>query len=243
MLPDLDRLIRLQELENAVERARGVIVAMPAKLAGLDARIAAESDALAAAKQRLADSQAARRTLEKDVAAVQSRLSKFKDQLMEVKTNKEYQAMQKEIAAAEHEVRSFEDKILEKLLEADELQAAVKQAEAELAAEQKAAAAERRALEEEHAALEREIAGATDARAWLVAELNPGLLGLFEHVSRQRKGVAVVEARDGHCTLCNVRLRPQVFNDIRRNDSIIQCESCHRILYFASSAVADPQNP
>ena len=42
-----------------------------------------------------------------------------------------------------------------------------------------------------------------------------------------------LEARDAICTICHVRLRPQVFNNVRRNDSIIQCDSCQRILYFA----------
>jgi hypothetical protein len=55
-------------------------------------------------------------------------------------------------------------------------------------------------------------------------------------VSQRRGGVAVAEARDGICTICHVRLRPQVFNTIRRNDEIIQCDSCQRILYFVPKA-------
>ena len=60
--------------------------------------------------------------------------------------------------------------------------------------------------------------------------------------SRRRNGIAVAEARDGICTICHVRLRPQVFNTVLRNDQIIQCDSCQRILYFvppAAPAAAD----
>ena len=46
----------------------------------------------------------------------------------------------------------------------------------------------------------------------------------------------VAEARDGICTICHVRLRPQVFNTVRRNEEIIQCDSCNRILYFVPAA-------
>ena len=60
-----------------------------------------------------------RREVEKDLAAVQSRLSKFKNQLMEVKTNKEYQAMQKEMSVAEQEISDFETRMLERMEEAD----------------------------------------------------------------------------------------------------------------------------
>ena len=74
-----------------------------------------------AAKAQLADSQNARRAIEKDVAVHQGRLSKFREQAMAVKTNQEYHAIQHEIAFAESQVKTLEDKILEHMLEADDL--------------------------------------------------------------------------------------------------------------------------
>ena len=241
MLPDLERLVRLQELENTVEGTRRTIEAIPSKLEALEGRVAARSEAATTARKRLDDNKAARLAIEKDLALVQSRLGRFKDQLMEVKTNKEYQAMQKEIAVAEHEVRSLEDQILEQMFDADDRAAAATQTEKDLVAEQAAAEQQRVALDEEYHILERHLEQSAEARARLVKEIAPRALGMFEHVAKQRKGVALAEARHGHCSFCNVRLRPQVFNDIRRNDSFVQCESCLRILYYVSASVADPQ--
>jgi predicted nucleic acid-binding Zn-ribbon protein len=151
---------------------------------------------------------------------------------MEVKTNVEYQAMQKEIGFAQAEVKAIEDKILERMLEGDELAAAVKRAEAELASEQKAVDADRRALASEMETLRASVEKIHTERADLVRAIDPKVLAMYDLVSRRRNGIAVAEARNGICTICHVRLRPQVFNDIRRNDSIIQCDSCQRILYF-----------
>jgi predicted nucleic acid-binding Zn-ribbon protein len=81
------------------------------------------------AKAAVADGQAARRAIEKDLAAVQQRQGKYKDQLMEVKTNVEYHAMQHQITAANEEVGKHEEKILVNMMEADELQAALKKAD------------------------------------------------------------------------------------------------------------------
>ena len=64
------------------------------------------------------------------------------------------------------------------------------------------------------------------------------MLALFERVSKHRKGLAMSEARDAMCTQCHVRMRPQVYNELRRNESVFQCESCSRILYFVPIAVA-----
>ena len=216
----------------AAERFRRRVADLPSMQAALEARVADRTASLAAVKERLASNQAGRRAIEKDLAFVQSRLSKDKDQLMEVKTNKEYQAMQTEISVAEQNVRSQEDRLLERMEETEALTAELKSAEAALKAEQADVARERQALDAERARVEQDLERITAERAQVAAALSPAALSLFDHVAKHRKGLALSEARGGHCTQCHVRLRPQVYNDVRRNDGLIQCESCSRILYF-----------
>jgi hypothetical protein len=240
MLPDLARLIQLQKLDTFAEEARRTIADHPRRVQALDSRLNEATAALAAVKQHVADGQAARREAEKALAVVQGRLAKYKDQLLELKTNREYQAMQHEITAAQADVSRHEDRILETMLSGDELGRAVKQAEAELATVQRDVETERAALEREVRRLEGELHKTTAARAALVAETSPTVVATFETVARGRKGVAVAEARNGLCTLCHVRVRPQVFNEILRNNAIIQCDSCQRILYFEGPAAPHP---
>jgi predicted nucleic acid-binding Zn-ribbon protein len=52
----------------------------------------------------------------------------------------------------------------------------------------------------------------------------------------------VAEAKDEHCQECNVRLRPQVYSELRLGKKIIRCDSCSRILYYQSS-VDSHQSP
>ena len=230
---DLARVITLQQLDSGTHEAERRLAEQPEREKAFEQRLEAASTRLASARERLADNQNARRATEKDVAMQQGRLSKFRDQLMEVKTNREYQAMQHEIEVAQNEVKALEEKVLERMLEADELSAAVKQAEAELTAEQKGVAADRQTMSSEHEALEKDLQRIAGERAALVAAIDRHVLDIFELVARRRNGVAVAEARDGVCAICHVRLRPQVFNTIRGNDEIIQCDSCQRIMYFA----------
>ena len=233
MSPDLERLIKLQHLDSRIDEARRTIAAQPERLAAADARLAAARQVVDAAKARLKDSQESRRALEKDAALYQGRLDKFKDQLSAVKTNREYQAMQHEIATAQQDLGAAEEKVLERMMEADALTASVKEAEATLAAQQKEIDAEKKALAEELTATEQLLEDTTAARAALVKELEPRLVALFEQVSRVRKGVALASAtREGLCSACHVRLRPHVFQQVRANDTIIQCDSCNRILYY-----------
>ena len=233
MSSELDHLIKLQHLDSTIEDARRAIAAHPQRLADADARLNDARQIVDTAKERLKDSQEARRALEKDAAVFQGRLTKFKDQLAAVKTNREYTAMQHEITTAQSDLGAVEEKVLERMLEADAVAADLKQAETALSARQKEIEAEKKDLAQELTVVEAELARASDTRAGLVAQIEPRLIALFQQVSKVRKGVAIVSTtRDGLCSACHVRQRPQVFQLVRQNDAIIQCDSCNRILYY-----------
>src|SRR6185369_8363146 len=134
MNADLERIIGLQRLDTAAETARKKLADEPEREKALDTRLETAKANVATAKERLAANQSARREIEKELAVHQGRLSKFREQAMAVKTNQEYHAIQHEIAHAQAQIKAHEDQMLEHMLEADELAAAVKKAEADLAA-------------------------------------------------------------------------------------------------------------
>ena len=238
MNADLERVIALQRLDSAVDAAKKKLADEPERERALDARLDAAKQHVVDAKARLTENQGARRDIEKELALHQGRLSKFREQAMAVKTNQEYHAIQHEISHAQGEIKTHEDRMLERMLEADELTAAAKKSEAELSAEQKAIDADRKAMKAEHAELQTAIEKMAGERAALVSALPPEVLSRFEQVAKKRNGVAVAEAKEGICTICHVRLRPQVFNTVRRNEEIVQCDSCQRILYFVPAPAA-----
>ena len=246
MNADLERLIALQKLDSTAEAARRALAAEPEHEQALEARLEAARQRVAAAKDLAAVNKNARAALEKDVAVQQGRLSKFRETAMAVKTNQEYHAVQHEIAFSQTEIKKIEDAILERMMESDDLAAALKTAETQLAAETKAVDAERKTGSAAHIEMQAALERITAERAALVSGLNPQVLGTFEAVSRKRNGVAMSEARAGVCTICHVRLRPQVFNTVLRNDSILQCDHCNRILYYVpvpASAATAPSDP
>ncbi len=233
MVPDLERLIRLQQLDTTIEEARRRVAAHPQRLAEADARLSEANERVHTARQRLKENTEARRALEKDAASFQARVTKYKDQLLAVKTNREYQALQHEITTAQSELGAVEEKELERMLEADQIAIAITQAEAALAAQQKQVDTEKAALARELTETEGTLETATAARAELLTRLEPRLVSLYDQVAKVRKGIAICTAtKDGLCSVCHVRLRPHVFQQIRQNDAIIQCESCRRILYY-----------
>ena len=246
MNADLERLIALQKLDSTADAARKKMAGEPEHELALEARLEAARQQVAAAKEAVAANKAARAVLDKEVAVQQGRLSKFRETAMAVKTNQEYHAVQHEIAFAQTEIKKIEDTTLERMMEADDLAAVLKTAEAFLAAETKAVDAERKTGSAAHIEMQATLERIAGERAVLVAGLNKDVLATFERVAVKRNGVAVSEARAGVCTICHVRLRPQIFNTVLRNDSILQCDHCNRILYYVpipASAATAPSDP
>jgi uncharacterized protein len=233
MSPELERLIKLQEVESRAAEAQRRIAEAPAQTDTLDAKLTAARDALAAAKQAVADNQTSRRNLDRDLLAAQQRLSKYKEQLMAVKTNEEYHAMQHQIAAADAEVGRVEELVIINMVEADDVAAKLKAAEAGLKRDEALIVRERGAIDAEVAEKKIVLTQTARDREALIADISRSARELFERVLKARQGIAVAPAIDGHCSICHVRLRPQVYHTIVRNEGIVQCDSCQRILYFS----------
>lgn len=239
MNADLEKLIALQTLDSQMHDAEKVLASEPDRLVALDAALDAAKQRVTEAKERLSQNQAGRRELEKTIAMHQGRLSKFREQGMNVKTNQEYHAIQHEIAFAQTEIKTIEDKELELMIEADEITAAVKAAEGLFVHQQKTAEAEKKAIAAEAIEHRARLDRLKSERTGLVSGITASVLATFDRVSARRQGVAVSEARDGICTICHVRMRPQVFNTVLRNEQVLQCDSCQRILYHVAKPATE----
>jgi predicted nucleic acid-binding Zn-ribbon protein len=238
MLADLERLIQLQEIESKAAVANKAIADAPGRIAALDALLQSATNALASAKQSLEDNKTQRRSIDKDLTADQQRLDKYKEQIMAVKTNEQLHAMQHQMKSVEDDIGRQEERVLVNMMAADEVNATIKKAEAALKAAQAKVASERATIETESKNHQATVAQCNTERAAIVAAMdNKGAIDTFTRIAKVR-GTAVARAEGERCTICQVRLRPAVFAEVRKNDQIIQCDSCNRILYFLPPQVA-----
>jgi predicted nucleic acid-binding Zn-ribbon protein len=236
--PTLAALVALQALDTAADTARRRLAELPAAEREIEATVARAQADLDACRAELAENQAARRALDKDVAAIDTRLARFDDHKAAVKTNQEYTALLHEIAGAKAEKDAVEEQILMKLEEADAITGRLKAAEAALAAAGRDADTARQALASEHGALEAELARLEHERRGAVTPVEAATLARYEQLLKQRRMIAVAVVHAEVCEACHVRLRPAIAQQVRRNDGIVQCDSCQRILYFEAKAAS-----
>jgi uncharacterized protein len=231
MHADLEKLIALQRAEGEVRRVELSLADIPRGRGELEASLAAERGRLDTARAALGETQKTRKTHESALQDLEVKRSKYKGQLMDVKTNKEYTAMLHEIETVEREIRDREDQILAEMEKAEALGADVKREEGMFKVEEEKSRTQGKALDERERALSDEQKRIVAARDAIAATVPTEAMELFQRVARLR-GVAVAEARDDMCQQCHVKLRPQMYMELKRNDSIVQCPSCMRILYF-----------
>lgn len=235
MLPEIENLLQLQEADKEIKRLQDEIAELPRRVAVIEQKLAGTKAQLEKAQTAVKADEATRRKHDTTISDLRGKISKYRDQSLDVKTNDQYKALMHEIQFAEKEISATEDKILELMLNADTRDKEVKAAQSELKTETAEIEKEKAQARERTAVDEKELAVWRTKREQMRAGVNEDLLRHYDRVSKFR-GSGISEVRDQKCLACQVMLRPQTYNIVREGKETVVCDSCQRILYF------DPAN-
>ncbi len=230
--PDLRNLVALQDLEQKIASLQKQISEVPAQMQLLQNELQHIRQTHHNKTIQIQELTKRRRTHEGEVDMMRTKLARLKDQLMSVKTNKEYTAMLHEIQAAEDRIRVEEDRILEIMEESENAERDLKAAEAELKSRTASIQENVQKLEASVPTLDAEVAALLQQRSNMEIGVESDLLERYRRIAQGRKGMAMAEAKDELCTACHVRIRPQVYADLMQTENIHQCDSCSRILFL-----------
>jgi predicted nucleic acid-binding Zn-ribbon protein len=231
MLPDLENLLLLQEADREIRRLNDDVAALPKRVAAIEDKLAGTKAGLEKAKTAIKADEAARRKYETAIQDLQQKISRYRDQSLDVKTNEQYRALLHEIQFAERDIRANEDKVLELMVNAELRDKEVRAAEAELKSEMAEIEKEKADARQRTAEDQKQLTEWNAKREKLRGGIAPDLLRQYERVMKFR-GSGISEVRDHKCMACQVMLRPQTYNEVRAGQTIVMCESCQRVLYF-----------
>jgi predicted nucleic acid-binding Zn-ribbon protein len=242
MLPELQNLLELQKADAEILRLSDEIASLPKRVQAIEEKLAGTKAVLEQAKAAVKADDAVRRKCESTIQDLQQKISKYRDQMLDVKTNDQYRALQHEIDFAEKEIRATEDKILELMINAESREKQVKAAEADLKGEtaeieKEKAEARQRTVEDEKL-----LAEWNARRDGYRSAIPADLLRHYDRVLRLRR-TGISEVRDHKCMACQVMLRPQTYNEVRSGERVVICDSCQRILYFNPANEVQVEQP
>jgi predicted nucleic acid-binding Zn-ribbon protein len=236
----LQKLLELQKVDVRLNEVRAKLAAIPKKLADADARAASAKAELDQSKAAQLTSFKERKKYELDVEQWKERVRKYRDQTAQVKSNEAYKALQHEVQMAESEIANAEDRLLEQMVSGEEYDRRIKAAERSLKEVEEVVRAQRSKVEAEKASAEKDLAELTAERAAAVAEIPENLLDHYDRIVRKHNGIALAEVRDEKCGACGMRVRPHVFQEMRRlnSEEMFHCETCTRIIYYIEPSVS-----
>ncbi len=232
MLQDLALALRLQALDRKIAGLENEIAILPKHIAQIEKKLEAHTRRLEADRAALSANQRDRKKLEGDIQVHEQKISKLRDQTLQAKTNEQYRAFQNEIAYIEAEIRKAEDRILDLMEQSEPLDKNVKGAELALKKEQQQVEAEKNRARERTASDQKQLEEARSERKSSVEKIDPALYAHYERIRKKTRNTAIADATEERCDACQISLRPQFMQDLRKGDQIMFCESCGRILTY-----------
>ncbi len=227
----LIRLLRIQELADDIRRAQEIVQEAPGKIEGIENRFRARNAEYVAIKERYDALNLDQKTRSGELTQLEEKRKKFMEDLMQVQNQREYAAMLKEIDSVKAQISDHEEAILKDLEEVESLQGELETHETHIMEEREAVAKERSAVEAEASSAEAAIEEKSAERASVESELPADMVRIIRQLESTRQGIFLSKAENGVCQCCFVRVRPQVFQEIKQAAEVHTCSSCRRFLY------------
>ncbi len=234
MREKLERLRRLQALDQEVSEIRNALSLVTRELEELKAEIGALQTELERLELDEKGASSARRELEQTLAEGETQIRLKRMRLTSVRNERELQALEHEVEALKQSNQNLETELLARIEAGEqracrisELKALIEQKQGQLRNAQKNSA-------DRVGELQATLAKRQAEREQLVALVEPRLRERYELILERRGGLALVAARAEACLGCRMRLPPQLYNEIQKGKSINFCPSCQRILFYES---------
>ena len=232
MKEQLDLLWELQKIDLELRNLKEAQEGYPKEIKRLDEKQKLEREKIQKEKEKMELLEKDRRHKEGQLSLEQDKVKKTEGRMFEVKTNKEYQALLTEIDTLKGASGREEEEILQLLEEIDELKKTLSKREKEIAATLAKIEGEKKALQEKMERDQEVLKKQMGRREAVAKQLQSNLYKLYNTLKEKRGGVGVVSVKQETCQGCFVNVPPQLFIEVQKNNAIVRCPNCNRILYW-----------
>ena len=191
-------------------------------------------------EQKVKDLQVEQRACEGDIQQKQQNILKYENQLLAVKKNEEYQALLHEIDILKKQIGVKEERIIAIMMEIDTAKQSLEEDKKRIAVELKTIDTECAEIDAELAETVKERQVIEAERAPLAKQIDPSLMSKYDRIRKAKKtGAALVVMRNESCSGCNMKILPQVVNELLAGNKIHGCPHCGRLLFHLTGYDAE----
>jgi uncharacterized protein len=232
----IEVLATLQLLDQSLHRKTREVAEGEGRVAALEEAVRAQTTATGALRGELATLGTRQRDLEGRLGAAEAKMKDRRMRITRIRNDKELGMAKREVDLLKEETGTLETELMTVMEQVETATAKLQGLQSELARLTAERDREATALRETLARLSAEIERERSTRADLVQTIDGDLRRKYEMIFSRRGGLAVVEVRGGICLGCRMRVPPQLFNEIQRNEHVILCPSCQRMLFWRGEA-------
>ena len=227
----IEKLVRLQNVDLEIIAIKTEKSHLPSSLKIFQEKSSRFKNELEKTQQFLKQKQMDQKKFELDMQAKTDQIAKYQTQMIQIKTNKEYQAMEAEIQKVRKDIGAVEEQAIMALDEIDAARATSQKAQEEYDATIKELNAQKAVVDERIKELDERLASLEGNRKDLAREIEPRSLSLYERILKNKNGAAIVAIRHRICGGCNMSITPNTENSVLRFEHLVQCDNCARIIY------------
>ncbi len=228
----IEKLLIVQDRDRRIRQLSRESEDIPARRKLSEERLKEHKESLTAAQELLKKNAAAIKGVELEIDTCKQRIQKLREQQVSIKTNEQYRAMNNEVAGVEKQIREFEDREMVLMEETEGLRANVTRMEQRLKQEDEIVNSDRVQLEDRLKALQSEIEKHKQDRVGLIADIDAEWLSRYDRTFKHHPDFALVPVDQAACGGCHMKLPPQVVQNVKRNQAMVCCSFCGRILYW-----------
>ena len=231
----LQRLHRLQDLAGGVRKSQHVVDGAPGRIEEIEARFRERNAEFVALQERYEALDQDHKNRSVELVDLEEQQKKYMADLMGVKNQREYAAMLREIDQVKGEIAGHEEAILRAMETLETLKGELANFAEHIKKERETVGTERGEVEAEAAEAQSFVEKLSDERAQIEAELPSQTVTTLKRLEASRQGIFLSKADNGTCMSCFVRVRPQMFQEIKMASVVHACSNCRRFLYYEPS--------
>lgn len=229
---DIELLLKLQVIDydlGELERSKEYI---PDMMANLNREISEAQERLDTATAQLTEAKVAQRHLEVEIKSREVDLARFQQQMMTIKTNKEYDALVSQIDAVKNEIGARERQLMDALERIDGLEKILPEITERHRQIKENNSRQLEVLQEKIDSIGGTVTSKQTERDDVLSGIPKRTMSVYERVRRGKGGSAVVPVKKRSCSACHKALTPKRIQEIRKAEGILTCENCGRLLYW-----------
>lgn len=235
MKEQIELLAKLQEIDALIAHHEGNLARLPLELQDIARNLVVLRREIAEANEKISTAEKSMRQKEHGLSVEQDKIKRSEKRLLQIKNQKEHSALTREIKLGKKVVGEIEDAILQLMSEVETQKKVLDRKEKEYAAFEKGLAEKKTEAEAATKDAEESLTELKAERSELGDALSRDLLKKYDTI-RNVRGNALAEMANGSCSACNISIPPQLTIRVLKQEELIVCPSCHRILF------AKPEN-